>query len=593
LVVTFGAAAAVLGTGTLPAGPQPMTTKQILIPVGDGVLAVAVSRQVEPLLRCKGAEASFFQVFPPGEEAEPERSSDDLERLTTGLREAGQEVSVSSAQAEDVAAAILDRARELNPWLVVMATRGREDSVVSPASVTARVLRRSMVPLLLFNPWSLQSHFKRVVVPLDGSKAALRILPRVEELAQIFGADVVLVTVVNPSADPQAYREASHSLDGPLTELAMAGVEARARVIPGWDVARAILQAAHEHEADVVAMTTHGETAFAAWPFGSVAEKVFAQTTVPLLIKRVVELRSPAELLPPSQESQEGQEEPQAEEEEEDLPPPILVLAPFPKRLLVPLDGSDLARRVLLLLPVLLHGQEAEVTLLGVATALTPASRERLEAVAGGVRWRGLRAEVQVEVGDPATEILAAAEDSDLVLMSSHGRSGLTRWLRGSVAERVLRSTETPLLIASSASLAELTGPHEVFRRILVPHDGSRRARRILPLVAAIALVHGADVVLFRALERDEDEPLAVLAKVRGRLEAELIPDLLALRGLGVVAEIESGVGEATEEILAAAGSADLVALVSHGRGGPQRWLLGSVAEAILRRCSRPLLVVR
>ncbi|MGE0710410.1 MAG: universal stress protein [Planctomycetota bacterium] len=560
-------------------------SKKILLPVGDAALARAVVDHVEPLLRCQGAEATFFHVAPPGPGAEPARRA-DLDALVADLRGRGVSASAALIEGVDPADAIVERGRALDAWLIVMATRGRRDEVAALGSVTARVLRHARGTLLLFNPWALTSRFRRILVPLDGSEVASRVLPRVEELAQVYGAEVLLARVVPPDAALETWQAVRAELEATRAELELAGVEAHALALPGTDVAGTLLGAVGQRSVDVIAMTSHGRGGLETWPFGSVAEKVFASAPVPLLLRRVVELSDPAPLL---DDLLDG--EPPAEPAE--APPPSALRPTFPESLLVPLDGSDLARRVLLLLPVLLGERKARVVLLGVEGPGSHGARERLEAVAGGVRWRGLDAEVRVERGDAARQIVTAAREADLVLMSSHGRSGLGRFLRGSVAERVLRASPAPVLTVNPAGLAEVSGPEDRFRRILVPHDGSARARRVLPLVAGIAWLHGAQVVLLRALERDPQEPHAALAAERERQEAELEPDRAALAALGVSAVIESATGPAIEEVVAAAGAADLVALGTHGRSGPARWLLGSVTEAVLRRCARPLLVVR
>ncbi|HBP22723.1 MAG TPA: hypothetical protein DEA08_33700 [Planctomycetes bacterium] len=560
--------------------------KRILLPVDEGSLAQAVSEHVEPLFRCKGAEGTYLHVdLPEADEAERAEHQATLERLTEELRAAGHSASAEWLDGDDAAVGILTRARDLDAWLVVMASRGQDDRVVGRGSVTARVLRHATAPLLLFNPDALQTRFRRIVVPLDGSELARRILPRAEELAQVYGADLVLLRVLDPDADEASWERAREELAASQSELELAGLVARTRVVPGWDVAEAILAAVAEQEADLIAMTTHGRSPLAPWPFGSVAEKVFVQAEVPLLIKRVVELRDP------EQEPSERRYFPAPAASAL----PALTGASFPERILVPLDGSDLARRALLLLHSLLRGREAQVTLLSVGAG---ARRERLEAVARGLSWRGLEVECREVEGDPASEILRAASAAELTIMATHGRSGVGRWLRGSVAERVLRRAPTPLLLANPAGLAELSqSPRaregELLREILVPLDGSERARAVLPLVAALAQHHHSDVVLLRALELRPDRSRAAENEARAEAEAELAPDLATLRGLGVSARGEVRPGRAAQEVLAATGSADLVAVATHGRSGPKRWLLGSVAESVLRRCARPLLVVR
>ena len=144
-----------------------------------------------------------------------------------------------------------------------------------------------------------------------------------------------------------------------------------------------------------------------------------------------------------------------------------------------------------------------------------------------------------------------------------------------------------------------------MYRTILVPLDGSKRAEAILPHVEELAQRYEARVVFFRVVE---PPPLMVtpgqpdMALHRRELErrteeAELY--LTAIRGefqqLGIDARMELGHGAVVEAIIAAAArhEADLIALASHGRSGLAQVFYGSVAAGILQRVDRPLLLVR
>lgn len=275
-------------------------------------------------------------------------------------------------------------------------------------------------------------------------------------------------------------------------------------------------------------------------------------------------------------------------------------------RILIPLDGSDLSLSVLWTLRPLLIGANPEVTLLRVVPpAEEPpsdpqAAGEALAAVQKHLEAWGLTVALRLETeGDPAEQILECAEELavDLVAMSSHGRSGVTRMLRGSVAERVLRRCPAPLLLCTPNSGA--VGDYPAFRRILVPLDGSELAERVLPDVEKIASACASEVTLIRVqgvLSEPASQGSFFKRWSEERLEEELAPlnpqrDALAQAGVKVGRQV--AYGNPADQILRASQKADLIAMTTHGRSGASRWLFGSVAEAVLREASCPLLVRR
>ncbi len=286
--------------------------------------------------------------------------------------------------------------------------------------------------------------------------------------------------------------------------------------------------------------------------------------------------------------------------------------------ILIPVDESERSRDVLAAVRPLLRREDAQVTLLRVLVPLLerPSEREgraddeerhlslrrseaerQLAALAAELTAEGVRAEHEVVLGDPAGAILDAIERRRpaLVAMSTHGRRGPARWIRGSVAERVLRRSPQPLLLVNPAS-AEQAGRR--FGRILVPLDGSSNAATILPLATEFARQHQAELVLIRV----KDLPLGDYA-APGALSTQRDDDLqrwlgeqraaLAVDGLQV--RTVASVGDPAGEILDAAERerCDLVAMTTHGSSGLERWLFGSVAENVLRSCRVPVLVKR
>lgn len=135
-------------------------------------------------------------------------------------------------------------------------------------------------------------------------------------------------------------------------------------------------------------------------------------------------------------------------------------------KILVPLDGSELAETVLSHVEAIAH--EAEVILLRVlpATGVLPATaeaersaaRESLERAKKRLQQKGINARTTIRHGeDAALEITDYAEvnDVDLIAMSTHGRSGVSRWIFGSVAEKVLRGTNKPILLVRAPGISK------------------------------------------------------------------------------------------------------------------------------------------
>jgi nucleotide-binding universal stress UspA family protein len=178
--------------------------------------------------------------------------------------------------------------------------------------------------------------------------------------------------------------------------------------------------------------------------------------------------------------------------------------------------------------------------------------------------------------------------------MSTHGRGGLERWVRGSVAERVLRSCPVPLLMVNPR-----TRSGSGLASIVVPLDGSANSTRVLdPLIPLARAFDARLTLLFVDWDAVTDTP-SQAARRRERRErdvAEWLADpMKRLASEGIAAEIRIVRGDVAEEILRAAepGEFDLLAMSTHGRSGPGRWLLGSVAEKVLGQCRIPILLHR
>jgi nucleotide-binding universal stress UspA family protein len=209
---------------------------------------------------------------------------------------------------------------------------------------------------------------------------------------------------------------------------------------------------------------------------------------------------------------------------------------------------------------------------------------------------------VAVLQGYACAEILdaATARGANLIVMSTHGRSGIGRWLYGSVAA-VLRSARVPvMLISSDVSVAWATDRP---LRILVPLDGLQLSKAVLGPAVDLASRLEAELLLVEVvawppivysdpIELLPYDPEEEFAQARGYLA-----DMAArLRGSGAGVRCHAGVGQTPAETivrLARDEHADLIAMATHGRGGLARVVLGSTTTGTLQHARVPLLIVR
>ena len=257
--------------------------------------------------------------------------------------------------------------------------------------------------------------------------------------------------------------------------------------------------------------------------------------------------------------------------------------------ILIPHDGSPFAGAVVGAIgPLLRPG--AVVTLLHVEDS--PANYdEALAAAAREVAGHGARV-VRREVAsdDPARAILdvAAEIQPDLVGMSTQGRSGLKRWVLGSVAEKVLRLCPAPVLMVNPRT-------HSVssYNRMLVPLDASEYSAQILDTLIPLARTYEASLTL---LYVDFDDPTDSQEQAARRqasrkvdIEGWLAKPLLRATEAGLAVEMQIAQGDVAEVIdrLAKPGEFDLVAL------GPSRGSVGSITTKVLRSCPIPVLLHR
>lgn len=293
-------------------------------------------------------------------------------------------------------------------------------------------------------------------------------------------------------------------------------------------------------------------------------------------------------------------------------------------RILIPLDGSKVAEQALPYARSLAKGLGLPVELLQAAdpealALLTDPVHSRyadtvwadkintgrayLEVVAGS--FKGTRVQCLVEKGRAEDVVIdeAAADKNALIVMATHGRSGIQRWLLGSVADKVLHGSPNHILLIRATEQGQTDG-EAALKTIVVPLDGSALAEQVLPHAADLAKKMALKVILFRAYALPAsvtgDEFGTYMEEMLNQIESdarEYLDTKVAeakRNGLNdVVAAVKFGYG-ADEIISIARETADnLVAMCTHGRSGANRWVLGSVTERVVRHSGDPVLIIR
>lgn len=224
-------------------------------------------------------------------------------------------------------------------------------------------------------------------------------------------------------------------------------------------------------------------------------------------------------------------------------------------RILVPLDGTAFGEYALSHAVTLARRAHAAIALVHVRPGFEPEPNARwLERRAHALRITGhvavLARTIQGSIAEALCEEIAGLK-TDLVVMATHARSGLSRARLGSVGDVLVRQAAAPVLLLQPPGEAAPSPRAPGFKRILVALDGSAFARQVLPHARELSRVSGAALSFVRT--------------------------------------------SATSEVSAAATArgADIIAIATHGRGGLSRLLLGSTADELVRSTSTPVLLFR
>jgi nucleotide-binding universal stress UspA family protein len=299
--------------------------------------------------------------------------------------------------------------------------------------------------------------YRSILVPLDGSPASEHALPWALSIAQLDGTTLYLARVHVPPAPIMVGSELASDmvLDKAIRDMEkkyLADLSDRLRKTSTIRVECSLLEGVVADEiqnqatavqADLIVMSTHGRGAFARFWLGSTADKIVRHSSVPTLLVR------------PGEQSA-----------------PELTDRPFIKKIVIPLDGSELAERAIEPATKLGRTVGAEYSLALVLDAVedieklarmkipqpggwfpeaTEAKAEAyLDKIAASLRSRALKVETKViRHGSAATAILdfAQTHGNPVIVLATHGRGGIKRLLLGSVADKMIRGATVPVLV--------------------------------------------------------------------------------------------------------------------------------------------------
>lgn len=294
-------------------------------------------------------------------------------------------------------------------------------------------------------------------------------------------------------------------------------------------------------------------------------------------------------------------------------------------QVLVPVDGSKLALSAIPFAQALV-GDAGSIVLFQVVPPAEPVRSElgtpivseeftgewgvetahkELDETAQSLRMHlpaGVSVRTIVAYGDPAGQILDAIgrEKISSVVMTSHARGALGRAAFGSVADRVAHNANVPVVIIRPTDEVGVVGRPAFVRRIILPLDGSKLAAEAVPFAQNVATRLNIPISLLNVLDTVSTYvaagalpmPQSALDEWWNEARDMLTPTANALDAAGITTRIEILQGAAFAAIANYAKPGDLIVMTSHGRTGFRRWLLGSVAEKLVRSAPVPVCVV-
>ncbi len=275
------------------------------------------------------------------------------------------------------------------------------------------------------------------------------------------------------------------------------------------------------------------------------------------------------------------------------------------KKVVVPLDGSSLAEVALPYAEEIAGKVGSEIIMLSVlqseeadeyqkhytyTTKIVNTTRRHVEKYLEISREQAIKVGTATRSGNPAEGILdyVGKGAPTLIVMATHGRSGISRWAVGSVADKVVRATiRQPLLLIRAKGSHPDIRAKRILKKALVPLDGSTGSEAVIPYIMEIAPNLQMELTLLQVIPKNNH--------INADAEAYLQSLCRRLEDRGIATRYEVRVGAAADQIIDLADelAIDVVAMSTHGQTVVSLWPLGSVAQKVLLGGNTPLLLIR
>ena len=265
--------------------------------------------------------------------------------------------------------------------------------------------------------------------------------------------------------------------------------------------------------------------------------------------------------------------------------------------ILIPIDGTESVDKTLLYVRSISPKDATRIVLMHVSPSINSVNavveiHPNVNAIHDALLADDWKVERETRLGDPVREIIKMAIllPATMILMSTHGRSGIERIREGSVTEQVLKQSPCPVFILHSERQQPADNRTEdLFKRILVPLDGTEASAAILTCVERFAKMHDSEVVLFHD-ELEHAEYIEEKAAIKEKLQEHSVA--LANAGLKVSLDMTT-YKRPIREILEKIDSLkiDLVSMATHGTDGDKIAMDESVTAEVVRHSNCPLLV--
>ena len=271
------------------------------------------------------------------------------------------------------------------------------------------------------------------------------------------------------------------------------------------------------------------------------------------------------------------------------------------QRIVVPLDGSKLAEIALPYAEEIAARTGRDIVLLSVTEFADSDFRNYLKNIADHARnntskfsEQGNNKEVDIYIttreGNPAESIVDFTQKwgHNLIVMATHGRSGIGRWAIGSVADKVVRAvTNSSVFLVRGNNAGPAVHQKSLLKKVLVPLDGSVPSQSIIPFIQQLATKLALDLTFFQVLSSEVERETDAKSYLKDRCRE--------LEGQGIVASCQVRTGSPADSILDFADEleVDLIAMSTRSKNSMTPWSIGSVAQKVLLGGNTPLMLVR